>query len=765
MPTRPKRSRILSAADCSNIECTSLEPYVLPPIYRGLAHPSVAPYIAKAQHLERTALRPAYEKTAPYAIAIKRTAWDRTAVPLFNAYVAPQYQKHIVPQWRKHAGPYIARVAPYATRAQLVLERTAFVLHKTYSTRVAPAAARAYAFGKPHTIRVYRAAKPACARAVRTRKGVGGQGRGQGRRGAARSPVGTATQQGVRVPEPASTAASSDDSTTELVTSETKVAAVVTPVEEKATPSATPEPAEEVPAVKATSSASSSSSSLASSSGVLVEASTVTPPRLPQTTAETASVAEELSAASIAVESAHGMESPVVEEILADVKASVSATTSSSSSSVVESSSSAVPTPTPSAPADAVTAASVVMQSAHGMETAVVEEILTDPVAAEEFLQEPLVEEEPEEDFSSFLDDIGLAPEEPGIDDSPYAGEYEPDADEDIALTPAEIHALEVQAREEQAFAKQRDTKEKRADLESRMAESKVTLTAMVKEKNKQLRKTLVGLRKAAVAQMDDPRTVVGGAVPAARKEGEKMLAGLEGYLKKEEKAAFADRAQGKDLAERANRWTTVVARVEEKLGERVQTSQGVITQFHVELKAKEVDDGLAIINQLKEACTQEQGKVGLDLSWLDDVTYMDWRVYHALAEIGENFQVEASAIQAGTHAHPPVDPFLPRLNRMQSELTGLVNEFIAQIQALRQRAEKAFSAELVEPKPTVEDPIEAPTVEDPVEEPTVSILPVEPPAAPPAEPGVVDPAQVILGKTAEQVEQALKNADAHDEL
>lgn len=40
----------------------------------------------------------------------------------------------------------------------------------------------------------------------------------------------------------------------------------------------------------------------------------------------------------------------------------------------------------------------------------------------------------------------------------------------------------------------------------------------------------------------------------------------------------------------------------------------------------------MAIIQQVKDACGQAQGNVGLELSWLGDVTWMDWQVYHDLA-------------------------------------------------------------------------------------------------------------------------------------
>jgi hypothetical protein len=203
-----------------------------------------------------------------------------------------------------------------------------------------------------------------------------------------------------------------------------------------------------------------------------------------------------------------------------------------------------------------------------------------------------------------------------------------------LQLTPAELHALQLKQAEEQEAAKARKTREERARLEGAMAKSKETLGAMVKEKNKLLRKTLVGIRKKAVARMDDPRTEVGGAVPGVRKEGDKMLAGLEGYLKKDIKVN-----KGGDVVERTERWESVVKRVEEKLGESIAKAQSVMQDLHVKEKAEEVEEGMAIIQSVKDACGQAQGDVGLDLSWLDDVTYLDWQVYHSIAKSQYSFR------------------------------------------------------------------------------------------------------------------------------
>ncbi|KAJ7860430.1 hypothetical protein B0H14DRAFT_2744751 [Mycena olivaceomarginata] len=764
-----------------------LEPYVLPPIYRALEHPTVAPYVEKAQHIERTALRPTYEKylrpayrrSAPYAAAAKRALWDRAAVPAFHAYVAPQYRKHVLPQWHKHAAPLIARAAPYAARAQHGLERMAYVLRKTYSARVAPAVSRAYAVGKPWAAGAARRAyvDPHVRRIWEKVLELSGAG-----------PVGSPTEQPPPVPEkePEPTAATAEDATTEQVASETSVEATVTVAAgETSSSAAAPSAEEEVPepteasassvleassassvvppaeapvtvaAVETSSSAAASSAEEevpeptdASASSVLeassassvvppVEASTVVPAKpssliieatsTPGTTPGTvepemnaemkAEILEELSAASIALQSAHGMESPVVEEILADVKSSVKATPTGS----------AVP--------------------------------------------EPSADELPEEDDSALLDflgGIGLDEDFFGKEEEPFVSDIAPDDDEDLELTQEEIDALKAKEAVEQAAAKTRGTAEKRADLEGRMAQSIEQLPVVVAEKTRILRETLAGLRKSAVGTLDDAKTEVGSAVPSLRKEGDKLLAGLEGYLKKE----AAKTKKGGDPAERAARWETIVGKVEDKLGESIHSAQGVLQAFHVEEKAKEVDEGMYIIQEMRDACSQAQGNVGLELSWLDDVTYHDWEVYHSLAKFGEDFQATASAIQAGTHEDSPADPFIARLEEEQKALGDLVNELIGRINTLKQQAAKTFAPEPVpealpvQATPSAEDAGENPEggnqeTGSEAKEPEVSFLPVPPVA----EPGVVDPAQVIVGKSAEQVKQAVRIAEEHKEL
>ncbi|KAJ7708908.1 hypothetical protein B0H17DRAFT_1191410 [Mycena rosella] len=757
-----------------------LEPYVLPPLHRALAHPAVAPYVARAESV--------VDKTAPYAAAVARAAshtadvyvlpaYRRYVVPQWRAHVVPQWRKHVVPQWRTHAAPRIAQAAPYARAAQRTLERTAFTLHKTYTVHVKPFVLRAYALARPHVVNGYRVARP---RAVALYARAAAEA-GRARRAyvdphvvriwakvlelSGAEPAGAATT--------AETAATTLQPTSaQVIKSKGRTEAEVTPVK-AAESSAAATPEEAVPAPSSSSVPPAATETASSVPPAETEtASSVAPPPpaetpAAETTAEledaaTSTPAAKETAASVAAQSAHGMESAVVQEILAS-----SAPPASSSSSAAETApSAAVETPTPEI--EAKTAASVAAQSAHGMESAVVQEILDVP--------EPFDADDAETD--DFLSGLGLALDEPEPEFPDDGEEYDADG---FLIEPVEPEP-EI-SDEELAALKTADTAAKRADLEGRMAGANARLTALVAERRKALRKALVAARKVGVARVAGVKAREVGGLEA---EAERMLKGLEGYVRKEEKATAGKGGAGgvEERMERMERWERVVARVEEKLGERVRGAQGALQAVHVEEKEGEVNEGMAIIQEVKDACGQAQGSVGLDLSWLDDVTYLDWQVYHDLARIGENFQAEASEIQAGTHAHPPVDPFVPAVQAAQTELNALVERIVARISALRTRAGAAFAgvvpgavaAEAVveEKEEEKEEQAEAEEKTE-EEEPAVSILPIVPEAPKTgagAGAGAGAAENVILGKSAEQVAEALRDvplekapAPVHEEL
>ncbi|KAF7309451.1 hypothetical protein MIND_00315900 [Mycena indigotica] len=692
-----------------------LEPYVIPQLNRAISHPSIAPYVVKAEQIERETVRPIVVKTVqvtgPYVAATKRITWDKTAVPLFNAYVVPQYHKHVLPQWnkhvvsqwRKHVSPQLQRVQPHFSRAQRTIQTSAIVGRKLYITRIQPALVKAYALTKPYVVKTYVIVKPRAlafygALSART---------GEARRAyvdphvvriwekvlelSGAGPIGSPV---VPAQKPAASNVVSSSTESTIQQSSTPV-----PQQEETPsvlPSSTPaETLEVAPSAETTSTvqATTSSSVIEPESTVAAaqaepETSSIVPTTATTTAVPVESVEAEIAAASIAIQSAHGMESPVVESMLEDIKVKAPA----------------LATPT------------------------------------------PLQEDEDDEDVSDFLDDLGISPDVPPPEETFV---YE---DEDVELTPAEIMALKRKQDEEQRVAKERETREKRADLEGRMAKSNAELTALSKQKNKELRKSLVAIRKAAVAKLNDENSTIGKLIPELEKETEKIFKGLEGYLKKELKSSKGI------VSERIDKWSNVVDKVEERLGEKVQVAQNTLHEFHSDVKAREFEMGMALIEEVKAACGQAQADVGLELSWLHDVTYMDWQVYHDLARIGEKFQAEASEIQAGTHAHPPSDPFIKKYGEIETYMGAVVSGIIDRVTVLRGEGETAIAKAALPPKAS------APVPEPEQPEPEVSILPIDdktPPA--PTTDQEFEADQVIIGKSAEQVEEALRRASDTD--
>ncbi|KAJ7089887.1 hypothetical protein B0H15DRAFT_949132 [Mycena belliarum] len=714
-----------------------LEPYVLPPMHRALSHPAVYPYTAAAQRALDT-VQPYAVRTAvliqPFAERAVRLA--RPYAKAARAQLAAQWDAHVLPPYRVHLAPHLARMQPYAAAAQRALERTAYTLHTLYTRHAKPLALRLYALAKPHVLRAYAAARPHVLNAWR----VGVRRLGEARRAyvdphvvriwakvlelSGKEVVVVSVRDdgegGVK-----GTAVSGTTTSTLIVAKTAKAApeGVVTPV--------VPVPVAEETAVVAPEAAVVPTASEATASAVPSETavSLTASPKPPVGTASVPEPAASPSSTAASVETPVSSTEPSTPPV---ETASAPSSSSSSTAAAVE------------------TAASVVAQSAHGMESAVVGEILASASSAPAETDAPL-EPETEEPGAAPFDDPKpySTPEEDDM--ASFFEEFDVDAiglvteeEEDLALTPEEERALAAQAAKE----KVERTKAQRAELEGRLARLSGELKATAKEKEAELRGVLAATRGRGVAKLEEGEKEVIGEL---RKEGEKLMRGLEGYLKKERQGA------GKDGKGREERWERVVGKVEEKLGERVANAQAWLTAVHTEEKAGEVEEGMAIIAQMRDACSQAQGNVGMDLSWLDDVTYMDWQVYHDLARIGEAFQAQASEIQGGTHADPPADPFLTRVQALQGELNALVEALVGRIAALRREAGELFSAP-PEPK--------TPAVE--ADEPMVSVEPVVPP--PPAKAGATDPESPVIGKSAEQVVEALRDVPVepkrvHEEL
>jgi hypothetical protein len=152
-----------------------------------------------------------------------------------------------------------------------------------------------------------------------------------------------------------------------------------------------------------------------------------------------------------------------------------------------------------------------------------------------------------------------------------------------------------------------------------------------------------------------------------------------------------------------------------------------------------------------------------MDYAWLDDVTYQDWQRYHGLmgsefscriaitsgllifnSQGSEEFADQAYAIQNGSHPSPPINPVIPAMRELQSELEDIAVGFDSRLRRIKRTGERAFTGA----------PVDGDEVPGDAE---FSILPI------PEETAVDESEEVppvILGRSKEQVLEALNMAE-----
>lgn len=118
--------------------------------------------------------------------------------------------------------------------------------------------------------------------------------------------------------------------------------------------------------------------------------------------------------------------------------------------------------------------------------------------------------------------------------------------------------------------------------------------------------------------------------------------------------------------------------------------------------------------------------------------------------------------IQNGSHPSPPIDPLVPALDKLQRDLEDVASGFKIQV--------RTYGVQINDILAPPQNPVEE-TGEESVsaEEEQVSILPIDPVQTSPVEEeqGAFDASKIILGKSPEQVEEAMSIAQEllHEEL
>uniref|UniRef100_D8Q0S2 Uncharacterized protein n=1 Tax=Schizophyllum commune (strain H4-8 / FGSC 9210) TaxID=578458 RepID=D8Q0S2_SCHCM len=737
---------VYSIATCSSEDnlqrplCRSLstyrqyvvEPYIIPPLKAAVNHPSVSPYVEKAyaaeQRVEPYVLR-AYEISqpvvrkavtlaTPYAISAKHLVWDRTIVPQYHRHAVPRYNVYVQPHLDKYVVPVQQAVVRYYAQA----ERYYGQARSFYDARLQPHVAKAVEIGQ----RVYVFVKPRALQAythVYTRLNARWQViRPDVMRFSAlyweRMTMIAELFGDLRREFVDPHVLRIWDKVVEL--SGGKVApSQTTPVTQATAAEPTPEtPAESV----TTSEAKITPTTL--SSAAAGEASSSVPPPPVETVSETAtSVTPSSTIAAPAVETP---------------SASFVETASVSSSS------------------QAVT-----------QETTLT---LSSPPSAAAVVPTDVIEEEDVDQF--LLDLLGET------SDAKVAADQGAEANEEAAADAAEA--------EERKRIKAQRVAERRADITSRHAKWAAELEALIAAEEQALAGVLAAIREGAAKELRKGRVLAEGvdgskeaatgpkeAVDAAQAEGERLLKGLDSYLKKAAKAP-----ESNDQA----RWGQVLDVVEAKFAEAMGRLQDNVATWYDELRQREAQEVLDSAAKVKALAERAQADLGIGYAWLDDVTYADWQRYHDLMRAYEKYDSDARTIANGTHPLSPSDPLVGAMSDTQDDAMTIIEGFQVRIRDLKALARDIYSAVDKKAAKAAEDvgagatigSVDAPVSALPIGEPSdvfanpseaasapeVSILPIDPSPSAPV-PGVEGLDKIFVGRGAEEVKEAVARAES----
>ncbi|KAI1793491.1 hypothetical protein LXA43DRAFT_217959 [Ganoderma leucocontextum] len=709
-----------------------IEPYILPPIEHALAHPSVAPYVAKVKPYVDKAVR----TTKPVAARVHKE---------FNARVVPQWNKRVVPLYHKYAVPQLvkldAQTAPYRTRVgkeyeQLLapyVRRTAstvyqlqeqarpYVVLAAQKTYQGYQVARPYArpmwektkavlaqlaavlgeqrrqFVDPHVQKIWEhvkemsSGKPLASSTPHVRSATTSQpSKASSQVSQASAKVSSSLSSVLSSAVSGSTAISSSVAqTASSATSETVSSSKPTPVSQSAE-SAKSSVVEA--GYKASSAVSSASSALKSTASVISESLS-------------ASVSSSVSATSDAVVAPAGSHAAEAQYGSVDSASFIAGEIPSAASSLVESGTAAahdgasqvlssVARSAASSASDSVVGSSGVVSATASVAAASVADS-AEPSASPEaagktehddldFLSDP--------DLDAFKAELGLSEEDLLSDPLEASG-------------PAEPHVETEEEREARLEAAREKTTRDRAAIQGRHVKWETQVVEEIQAKKKALRKTLVAIRKAAVVELkgnEEIRNEVDNLI----EDGEKFLRGAEKYLANLRK-------ESRKIEEKRTIWDRIVGKVEEKFTDRLHQTEAVVNGWYKGVLDNELAEVDKLTTEIKDLAERAQADIGLDYAYLDDVTYQDWQRYHDLIRRSENFTAHAHSVQDGTHPSPPINPVTVVIKELQDEVDDVIAGFNARLRKIKRSGARVFGSPV-------------PADEEEQEDESVSILPIE---------------------------------------
>ena len=749
-----------------------LEPYVIPPIRVALTHPSVVqPYEQYAKPVYQNYIQP----VTPYLAAVQRqtvpyintaaqfskrvssSMWNTILLPYWTRAILPRYTLYLEPRVKKYILPLIKRVKYYNREAGPVVRSfahyTSISAHRTQKyillayDRSRPYVARVYTLMEPHVLRGYAQVKPLLhdvAQALQTK----------GKHVALEF-----------IAFFRATSGFFSDLRREFV--DPHILRIWEKAVEKSGPSVT-----------------DATAPVTTSTVIQAEPSTISFDAIPSMNAHPEPAIVEATPQPIA-----DIESTSAEFISLSSTTVDYVTQTAAESAEIDAFTSQVVIPTLEATLEKTTSVAELGKESEVKES----ETQSDPVEppmrtpTETNVDEQLhgtlqgISQTESEDLDDFLREIGL--------------------DEEELPQPVPEPQPTFVEEEEDLEAKKAATAAKRANIVGRHVRWRSELDSLVQTLEVRVKQDIEAVRSDATDHIgrlpsDKTSSATYGkgkeVVDKIQNNGEKLLQGLETYVTKLTSQVVPQENRKKEK----EKWDKVIDKVEGRFKTAVRGVQEDVHGWYVEIKGKEtsvVCQSLSCrfiyrlivlqlqiaISQVKTLADRAQADLGMDYAWLDDVTYNDWQNYHDLMRgefhcprlfrfltkhlpVYERFGQTVHALQNGTHADAPEDKLVPVLNQLDHEVQTMIAGFAMQMNSLVREGNRWLDGTLdfSSANAAEEEDYECGENEDAVEEPTVSILPVSPN---PNE--QVDLANVVIGKSAEQVEKMGQQAVANQRI
>jgi len=184
--------------------------------------------------------------------------------------------------------------------------------------------------------------------------------------------------------------------------------------------------------------------------------------------------------------------------------------------------------------------------------------------------------------------------------------------------------------------------------------------------------------------------------------------------------------------AEKVVLFENIIDKVREKFEEYAVGVNTRVQEWWVEVLDEEDEEVKKAADVVEDLAGNAQGDIGLSWAFLDDVTHLEWKRYHAFANSARDQADTFRAVANGTHSSAPENPLSLALSDLQVELQDIMIAFELRLADTRSQAMRFLFGHKKSPEEMTRDGQEASEGKssEGAQQPEVSILPVSTPAA-----------------------------------